>query len=59
MGWRRRFSVWGVLGFVFSRRKKGIQDEHTFDASIQVLVLRILTHGLAVDERRVESESRE
>jgi hypothetical protein len=59
MGWTRRFSVWGVLGFVFSRRKKGIQDEHTFDASIQVLVLRVFTDGLAVDKRRVESESRE
>ena len=48
-----------MLGFVFSRRKKGVQDEHTFDASIQVVILRILTDGLAVDERRVESESRE
>ena len=57
MGWRRRFSIWGVLGFVFSRRKE--ESVRTFDASVQVLVLRVFTDGLAVDKRRVESESRE
>jgi hypothetical protein len=36
-----------------------MQGIRTFDASIQVLVLRVFTDSLAVDERRIEREFRE
>ena len=36
-----------------------METEVLFDASVQILVLWVFTHGLAVDERRIESESRE
>jgi hypothetical protein len=36
-----------------------ICDVHTFDASVEVLVLWVFANGLAVDERRIERESRE
>jgi hypothetical protein len=37
----------------------GRKSAHTFDASIQVLILRVFANSLAVDERRIERKSRE